>query len=62
MGQRHDQVVGSQLASFNYAGPKIPLVEKAVDFANMGIVPAGARRKRDFRLGYLKGHEKIRRP
>jgi selenide,water dikinase len=36
---------------------KIPLIEKAMHFANMGIVPAGTHRNRDFRLGYLKGYE-----
>ncbi len=36
---------------------KIPLIEKAMDFANMGIVPAGTHRNRDFRRGCLKGYE-----
>jgi selenide,water dikinase len=36
---------------------RIPLIEKAMHFANMGIVPAGTHRNRDFRLGYLKGYE-----
>jgi selenide,water dikinase len=36
---------------------RIPLIEKAMDFAKMGIVPAGTRRNRDFRLGCLKGYE-----
>jgi len=39
---------------------KIPLIEKAMDFANMGIVPAGTHRNRNFRLGCLKGHETIK--
>jgi selenide,water dikinase len=39
---------------------KIPLIEKAMDFANMGIVPAGTHRNRDFRQGCLKGYETIK--
>jgi len=38
---------------------KIPLIEKAMNFARMGIVPAGTHRNRDFRKQYLTGADKI---
>jgi len=38
---------------------KVPLIKETLNFARMGIVPAGARRNRDFRNQYLIGADKI---
>lgn len=38
---------------------KIPLIPETLGFAKMGIVPGGARRNRDFRIGSIKGADKV---
>lgn len=37
----------------------IPIIDKALDFASMGIVPAGSHRNRDFRKDMVRGLEDI---
>jgi selenide,water dikinase len=38
---------------------KVPLIQETINFARMGIVPAGAHRNRDFRKEYIIGADQI---
>lgn len=53
-GMIEDQEVGLKIYP-----DRIPLIEKVLDLARMGIVPAGTLRNLDFRRKYLTGADKI---
>lgn len=38
---------------------KVPFIKETIDFARMGIIPAGAHRNRDFRKEYIIGADQI---
>ena len=53
------QMIEGQNVGLKIYLEKIPLIEKALNFARMGIVPAGTHRNRDFRKQYLTGADKM---
>jgi selenide,water dikinase len=53
------EMIDGQEVGLKINPSKVPLVREALNFARMGIVPAGAHRNRDFRRPYTLGAETI---
>jgi selenide, water dikinase len=58
LGHACEMIDGLELGIRLYPD-KVPVMPEALDFARMGLIPAGTYRNRDFRMGSLIGFDKV---
>jgi len=58
LGHACEMIEGKEMGLVIYPS-RVPFIREVLNFARMGIVPAGTHRNRDFRNEYLLGLEKI---
>jgi selenide, water dikinase len=58
LGHAFEMIDGREIGLKIYPA-KVPIIDEALNFARMGIIPAGAYRNRDFRIGSLIGFDKV---
>jgi len=58
LGHACEMIEGQETALKIYPD-KVPVIDEALNFAGMGLIPGGTYRNRDFRKGCLAGFDKI---